>query len=31
MTISKDFDLKTELSKCKSMDDLKGKNGLFQS
>jgi putative transposase len=30
MTISKDFDLKTELSKCKSMDDLKGKNGLFQ-
>ena len=30
MKISKDFDLKTELKKCKTADDLTGKNGLLQ-
>jgi putative transposase len=30
MSISKDFDLKAELAKCKTADDLTGKNGLVQ-
>ena len=31
MTItSQDFDLKTELKKCKTAEDLTGKNGLLQ-
>lgn len=30
MTISQDFDLKAELEKCKTADDLTGKNGLLQ-
>lgn len=30
MTISQDFDLKAELAKCKTAEDLTGKNGLLQ-
>src|SRR5665648_370531 len=30
MTNSQDFDLKAELAKCKTTDDLTGKNGLIQ-
>lgn len=30
MTIPQEFDLKAELAKCKTMDDLTGKNGLLQ-
>ena len=30
MVISQDFDLKAELKKCKTTDDLTGKNGLLQ-
>ncbi len=30
MTNSQDFDLKAELKKCKTADDLTGKNGLLQ-
>lgn len=30
MTISQDFDLKAELKKCKTADDITGKNGLLQ-
>jgi putative transposase len=30
MTIPQNFDLKAELKKCKSADDLTGKNGLLQ-
>lgn len=30
MTIPQDFDLKAELKKCKTADDLTGKNGLLQ-
>jgi hypothetical protein len=30
MKIFQDFDLKTELKKCKTADDLTGKNGLLQ-
>lgn len=30
MTIPQDFDLKAELKKCKTAEDLTGKNGLVQ-
>lgn len=30
MNLSQDFDLKAELAKCKTADDLTGKNGLLQ-
>lgn len=30
MTLPQDFDLKAELKKCKTADDLTGKNGLLQ-
>ena len=30
MTISQDFDFNAELKKCKTVDDLTGKNGLLQ-
>lgn len=30
MNLPQDFDLKTELAKCKTTDDLTGKNGLLQ-
>jgi putative transposase len=30
MSISQDFDLKAEIAKCKTADDLTGKNGLIQ-
>lgn len=30
MLIPKNFDLQAELAKCKTANDLKGKNGLIQ-
>ena len=30
MSISQDFDFQAELAKCKTADDLTGKNGLVQ-